>query len=114
MFNIGDKAIYVRPGSPYYGTEVEILTNLVDVIPPHDHMGFLQGKMKAYIVTDFAGETASRCAKPGWLRKKPPKNFEKQLNESRGDLWTKENASNKWQAFLVDLKTKDRLTSSSG
>ena len=75
-FEIGEIAIYVRPGSSYYGEEVTILSGLR---PRKDGMDFVTGEYQIlvnYLVYEISEPAErftgpQRVAKPEWLRKKP-------------------------------------------
>ncbi len=76
-FEIGEVAIYVRPGSPHYGKEVTVLSGLrpaasivVDVLTGVESYG---AKNLVYEITDLYPALMLRAftARPEWLRKKP-------------------------------------------
>ncbi len=73
-FEIGEVAIYVRPGSPYYGREVEIIQGPVQCIPTTDHMGVETAPYVGYQISNFDGDDRriTQLSRPEWLRKKKP------------------------------------------
>ena len=67
-FEVGDTAIYVRPGSPFYGKEVTILSDLHFENELRDH---ITGNIKSgfrYDITSLDG-IAEWVAQPEWLYK---------------------------------------------
>lgn len=75
-FEVGEIAIYVRPGSPYYGQEVEVLSCLIE---DDESTDVITGETLAaswgfvYQITDLYPDTPGlMTAHPEWLRKKKP------------------------------------------
>ncbi len=71
-FEIGEVAIYVRPGSPYYGQEVEILGGLTRYEPTQDHLGLEAAPYVGYQISSLIGDDWVMVSRPEWLRKKKP------------------------------------------
>lgn len=73
-FEVGEIAIYVRPGSPRYGTEVRILSGLRSVSELHDVLTGenVQGPLRCYAVTNPYGSSRHGYCLPQNLRKKKP------------------------------------------
>ena len=69
-FSVGDIVIYVRPGSPFYGTEVEILGPLQFKQTLSDHLSSPSGPGHRYQITHILPKFATSWARPEWLRKK--------------------------------------------
>lgn len=71
-FSVGEMAIYVRPNSPHYGKEIEILGPLQFVSCLRDHVtgALVDGGMR-YQITRL-DDLPRFWAKPEWLRKKRP------------------------------------------
>lgn len=74
-FEVGDVAIYVRPGSPYYGQEVTITRGLALSMPGPDHVTGKEdnGGYPVYGINNLDDDyTATWTARPEHLRKKKP------------------------------------------
>ena len=70
-FKKGDIAIYVRPGSPYYGREVEVLSGLEKYFVSEDYLGQTQGTLQwGYTITNLDNTDTIKRARPQWLRPK--------------------------------------------
>lgn len=72
-FQIGEVAIYVRPGSPYYGKEITILSNLILAGPGHDNLYNVStsGGYPVYQISELSWAPGKiQIARPEWLRKK--------------------------------------------
>ena len=71
-FKVGEVVIYVRPGSPYYGREVEVLSELKFFVGGGiDHV--TRGKTPPgykHKITNIIGVPWDFVARPDWLRKK--------------------------------------------
>ena len=97
-FKVGEIAIYVRPGSPYYGREVEVLSRLfpetggVDIVTREIYEE--TGKL-VYRITDLdPGTPGLMVAYPEWLRKKkPPQRDIDQLVSWDDCVWRPERVS---------------------
>ena len=75
-FKVGEIAIYVRPGSPFYGREVEVLSGLLeaeDVVNDLLIGEKVKCSGKVYRITDLYPMTKGiMTSLPEWLRKKKP------------------------------------------
>ena len=72
-FEIGEVAIYVRPGSPFYGAEVKILSGLIFQNRVQDHLtGEYRDGGWRYFIDIPTGNPNGFTADPEWLRKKKP------------------------------------------
>jgi hypothetical protein len=75
-YQVGEIAIYVRPGSPYFGKEVEILGELKYVLVGFDFAGRRREPTFewCYDITDLCPKNPGiAAASPEWLKKKPQK-----------------------------------------
>ena len=88
-FSIGEIAIYVRPGSPYYGREVEILGPLVSNLVSDDHVDSsrIGTVSRSYDITNIFDCPFGSAAPPEWLRKKQQKRDIDQLVSWDDCLW---------------------------
>lgn len=74
-FQIGEVAIYIRPGSPFYGREVTIISGLQEFENGLDLLtGGKYPSCIGYVVS--VGEISPKgkdewCAVPSWLKRKP-------------------------------------------
>ncbi len=72
-FEKGEVAIYVRPDSPYYGQEVEILSGLETWHNSNDHVaGVPCLKATGYRISGLPPRQNGWGARPEHLRKKKP------------------------------------------
>jgi len=73
-FHVGEVAIYTRPGSPHFGSEVTILSSLIWWPPGGtDHMKQEANEgCHAYEITALENIPGPWIAKPTWLKKKGP------------------------------------------
>ena len=70
-FEVGEVAIYVRPGSPYYGEEVTIIRGIHRYLVVNDHLGQNIGEeIDGYGIQ--CSWSRAGGASPEWLRKKKP------------------------------------------
>ena len=73
-FEIGEVAIYVRPGSPYYGDEVTILSGLQQHSGGSDlvtGISYVKYQHPGYVIR-HPEVIGKGFADPAWLRKKKP------------------------------------------
>lgn len=79
-FEVGEVAIYVRPGSPSYGCEVTIASTLIMSIFNTAEAPDVSDTAWVYLLDEICAETGLQgCAEPHELRKKPPAREDHQL-----------------------------------
>ena len=77
-FEIGEVAIYVKPGSPHYGKECVVISNLMrSATRLFDHVTGETNPNAGYlgyqIECEWRGNWPRFWARPEWLRKKKPR-----------------------------------------
>lgn len=69
----GEVAIYIRPGSPYYGREVTIIGCLRKSIgPSFDHTVGYERESPPLVYDILFHDGKERISSPDWLKKKQP------------------------------------------
>ena len=88
-FSVGEVAIYVRPGSPYFGREVTILSPLELGGGGPDHITGKITELAMLYTVDLPAQNgiAPMGAKPEWLKKKQHKRDIDQIVSWEDCLW---------------------------